>query len=157
MCKFCDAVLGPGGFHHAESDCPLKQGCYCPVCGPGTHFPIHCPHKSKRISRFATAIQSKTPKLIMQKTHIMADSNAGYVEYLKQYGLEIHRKQQDNRDAVAKHLTSRDNHIVLVVHPQPPVSQPQDTICGLSHGDAGPCVRKTLQIKSRKNISKVET
>ncbi len=148
MCKFCDNILGPGGFQHAESDCPLKQGCYCPVCGPGTHFPIHCPHKPKRASRFASAIQSDQIPPITQKTLVMADSNSGYVEYLKQHGLEIHRKQQDNADAVAKHLMSRDDPLVLVKHISTLALTDQDTVCGLSHGEVGPCLaRKNLKTK----------
>ena len=159
MCKFCDAVLGPGGFAHAESECPLKQGCYCPVCGPGTHFPIHCPHKPKRISRFAPAISSDKPLPITENTYIMADSNSGYVEYLKQYGLEIHRKHENNRDAVAHHLMSRNESFKLVMHkiPSAEVKPCEEVMCGLSHGENEVCMMRKV-VKSRKNkMIKVET
>ena len=155
MCKFCDPILGPGGFAHTEAECPLKQGCYCPVCGPGTHFPIHCPHRPKRASRFAPAITSVTPAPITTKTIVMEDSNSGYVEYLKQHGLEIYRKQSDNRDAVAEHLLSRKVPLTLVTNkvPKAPPKPAAETACGVLHGANDVCVAAP---KQKKKITKVE-
>lgn len=157
MCKFCDPILGSGGFVHTEAECPLKQGCYCPVCGPGTHFPIDCPHKPKRVSRFANAIRSDTPTPIVQKTHIMADLNTGYVEYLKQHGLEIYRKQEDNRAAIARHLMSRAPPLVLTTHkiPSVTVKSPEEASCGLAHAENESCMVRKLVKKNKP--ARVET
>lgn len=75
---------------------------------------------------------------------IMEDSNSGYVEYLKQNGLEIYRKQSDNKVAVAEHLLSRKVPLTLVTNKVPTVTA--ETVCNVA------CVAP----KQKKKITKVE-
>jgi hypothetical protein len=84
----------------------------------------------------------------------MADSNTGYVEYLKQNGLEIHRKQSDNKDAVAEHLLSRKTPLVLVTNqvPAPPSKKAEETVCHMEHGANEACVAAAP--KTRKKSTK---
>jgi hypothetical protein len=85
----------------------------------------------------------------------MEDSNSGYVEYLKQHGLEIYRKQSDNRDAVAEHLLSRKVPLTLVTNkvPKVPPKPAAETVCGALHGANDVCVAAP---KQKKKITKVE-
>jgi hypothetical protein len=45
---------------------------------------------------------------------VLADTNDGYIEYLKQHGLPISRKLQENRAQVEEDLASRNPPIKLV-------------------------------------------
>lgn len=45
---------------------------------------------------------------------VLADTNDGYIEYLKQHGLPISRKIQENRVQVQEDLASRNPPIKLV-------------------------------------------
>jgi hypothetical protein len=71
----------------------------------------------------------------------MADSNQGYCEYLRQNGLDIEKKQSDNRSAVQDHLLSLEPPLLLV---NPPAMNPtcsKDVVyCKEVHGDNVHCV-----------------
>lgn len=86
---------------------------------------------------------------------VMEDSNSGYVEYLKQHGLEIYRKQSDNRDAVAEHLLSRKVPLTLVTNkvPKVPPKPAAETACNSLHGANDVCVAAP---KQKKKITRVE-
>ena len=140
MCDFCIPIVGRGGQRHTEKDCAVKQSAHCPLCGPGTHFRSMCAKRRKPMAPNAKAIASvKPPK---QPNHMfMADSNQGYCEYLRQNGIEIEKKQSDNRSAVQDHLLSLEPPQLLV---NPPVMNPMcskdATMCKEVHGDNVHCV-----------------
>jgi len=86
---------------------------------------------------------------------VMEDSNSGYVEYLKQYGLEIYRKQSDNKVAVEEHLLSRKVPLMLVTNkvPTATVKPPAETACNSYHGANDICLAAP---KQKKKSTKVE-
>jgi hypothetical protein len=152
MCSICIPILGSGGLPHTEEMCAVKQSAYCPVCGPSTHFPSRCPKKGKPLCPRAEAIPSLTPAPLPPYI-VLADTNETYVEYIKHFGLEISRKQCDNKATVADHLESRDTPTVLV---NPPVSRPslpaEKAHCGHSHGQNEHCIpRPKIVARPKKN------
>jgi hypothetical protein len=114
MCKICEPILGKNTLPHTEETCALRQGSYCPICGPGTHFARFCPNMSRApISDTIKAIPSdRAPPT--EPIIVLADTNDGYIEYLKQHGLPISRKIQENRARVEDDLASRNPSIKLV-------------------------------------------
>ena len=134
MCDFCAPIVGRGGLWHTEKDCAVKQSAHCPLCGPGTHFKSMCPKRRKPMSPHAKPIASSKPPC--NPPHMfMSDSNQGYCEYLRQNGLDIERKQSDNRSAVQQHLLSQDPPLLLVNPPAMiPVYSPEITHCKQMHG-----------------------
>jgi hypothetical protein len=70
----------------------------------------------------------------------MADSNQGYCEYLRQNGIEIEKKQSDNRSAVQDHLLSLEPPMLLVNPPATtPMCSKDATLCKELHGDNMHC------------------
>lgn len=118
MCSICKPILGNiGGIPHNETQCALKQGCFCPVCGPSTHLPRFCPKKSHAVlPRNAKPIES-LPPIDHPPSLIMADTNDGYIEYLKQNGLTTSRKISENKKYVQNHLESREPPYILLNTP----------------------------------------
>jgi hypothetical protein len=148
MCLICEPILGRGCLPHTEETCALRQGSYCPTCGIGTHFPRFCPKKARRIR--ADPIIESVP-VIPQAYITISDTNEGYVEFLKQNGMTISKKFQENKDSVYEHFASRN-----IIVRNPPVGKilcpVQDTICKIAHGDNHHCmIRKKVII--RKKIS----
>jgi hypothetical protein len=114
MCKICEPILGKNTLPHTEDTCALRQGSYCPICGTGTHFAKLCPkiaHKPNSDKIKAIASDRAEP---VENILIMADTNDGYIEYLKQNGLPISRKIQENRIVIEEYLASRYPPIKLV-------------------------------------------
>jgi hypothetical protein len=83
----------------------------------------------------------------------MADTNEAYVEYCKHFGLEVSRKQSENKATVQAHLESRDTPTVLV---NPPSSRPclsaEKAHCGQCHGYNEQCIpRPKIAVRPKKN------
>ncbi len=117
MCSICKPILGTtGGIPHTESQCALKQGCFCPVCGPSTHLPRLCPKKARAIFPRAEPIEG-LPPIQHPPSLIMADTNEGYMEFLKQNELSVLKKSSENKSRIEEQLKSRETPLVLVTTP----------------------------------------
>jgi hypothetical protein len=78
----------------------------------------------------------------------MADTNSGYCEYLFQNNLKAERKLADNRDAVRKHLLSREDPMILVNPPPLNPACPEASVeCKMMHGGNEVCVPMKLSKK----------
>jgi hypothetical protein len=150
MCDFCIPILGRGGLPHTNKDCALKQTAHCSNCGSGVHFRTQCPKMQKSIHPLVKPIAaSPTAK---QPAHMeMSNSVIGYMEYLRQNGVEVPKKITEIRSAVQKHLLSQDTPLLLV-NPPPmnPVCPVETTVCKKAHGDNMHCAKALEQPAEKK-------
>ena len=151
MCKICEPILGTKCVPHTEETCALRQAAYCPVCGPGTHFPRFCPKKPRRVPRAAAPIATVETPPPEKPIFLMSNSSDGYMEYLKQNCLEVSRKAQENRYTIEKHLASRETPMKLVT-PIVPEKQVDcsSTECGIQHAGNEACAVKKRIIRLKK-------
>jgi hypothetical protein len=154
MCLICEPILGHGGLPHTEETCALRQGSYCPTCGLGTHFPRFCPKKARRMR--ASPQTNQTNQTNQINYIVIANTNEGYLEFLKQNNLPISKKPQENKDTVHDHFASRN-----ITVRNPPVGKitclPQDTCCKIAHGDNEHCmIRKKVIIRKKTSSPSVE-
>lgn len=154
MCKICEPIFGYGGLPHTEEMCAFRQGAYCSVCGPGTHYASYCPLKPKKISDKAKPIVSVEEPVETPPSILMSNTNEGYVEYLRQNGLDTSKKPQENRSRVEKHLAPR---LKLVNPPVPKaLCKVEDTICRIPHADNEGCLIRKKIIRTKKSVQRVE-